>query len=88
MIRLYWDIGRIIDSRQQQEGWGAAVIPRLATDIQNDLPEVRGFSQRNIKRMLAFYRAYPAPGLFVPQAVAQVAGTDSTPATGLAGAAT
>jgi hypothetical protein len=26
LVRLYWDIGRIIDGRQQREGWGAAVI--------------------------------------------------------------
>ena len=30
LVRLYWDIGRIIDERQRSEGWGAAVIPRLA----------------------------------------------------------
>ena len=33
LVRLYWDIGRIIDERQQREGWGAAVIPRLAATI-------------------------------------------------------
>lgn len=27
LIRLYWDIGALIDSRQKQEGWGAGVIP-------------------------------------------------------------
>lgn len=71
LIRLYWDIGRLLDARQAQEGWGAAVIPRLAADIRNELPEVKGFSERNMKRMLAFYREYAvAPG-FVPQAVAQ-----------------
>lgn len=59
MIAMYWDIGRLIHQRQQTEGWGAAVIPRLATDLRNELPEEKGFSERNIKRMLAFYREYP-----------------------------
>ena len=58
LIRLYWDIGRVIDVRQQQEGWGAGVIPRLARDLHNDLPEEKGFSERNIKQMLACYREY------------------------------
>jgi hypothetical protein len=62
LVRLYWDIGRIIDDRQQQEGWGAAVIPRLARELKNELPEQKGFSERNIKRMLAFYRRIPEPG--------------------------
>ena len=69
LIRLYWKLGQMLDARQKIEGWGAAVIPRLARDIRNDLPEIKGFSERNIKRMLAFYREY-AGASFVPQAVA------------------
>jgi predicted nuclease of restriction endonuclease-like (RecB) superfamily len=71
LIRLYWDIGRLIDARQQEEGWGAEVISRLAGDIRNDLPDVRGFSRPNIYRMLAFHRAYPNDPAFVSQAVRQ-----------------
>jgi len=58
MIGMYWDIGRMIHERQQKEGWGARVIPRLARDIRNELPEVKGFSERNIGRMIAFFRNY------------------------------
>ena len=71
LIRLYWDIGRVIDERQQQEGWGAGVIPRLARDLHNDLPEEKGFFERNIKQMLAFYREY-AQLSFVQQPAAQI----------------
>ncbi|HCC54496.1 MAG TPA: DUF1016 domain-containing protein [Desulfobulbaceae bacterium] len=71
LIRLYWELGQVLDARQKTEGWGAAVIPLLARDIRNDLPEIKGFSERNIKRMLAFYREY-ARVEFVPQAVAQI----------------
>jgi predicted nuclease of restriction endonuclease-like (RecB) superfamily len=71
LIRLYWEIGQMLDIRQTAEGWGTAVIPRLAQDIRNELPEEKGFSERNIKRMLAFYREYPDLA-FVPQAVAQL----------------
>lgn len=70
LIRLYWGIGALIDGRQKREGWGSAVIPRLARDLHNELPEEKGFSERNIKRMLAFYREYAHLQL-VPQAVAQ-----------------
>lgn len=74
LVRLYWDIGRMIHERQQQEGWGAAVIPRLARALRNDLPGEKGFSERNIKRMLAFYREYADARPIaskVPQPVAQ-----------------
>jgi hypothetical protein len=59
MIAMYWDIGCMLHQRQKEKGWGAGVIPRLAVDLKNELPEVKGFSERNIKRMLRFYREYP-----------------------------
>lgn len=89
LLQLYWGIGQLIHARQQQEGWGSAVIPRLALDIHNELPEQKGFSERNIKRMLAFYRAYPNASVlnhpvinspqFVPQPVAQIEGLAKVP---------
>ena len=30
MILMYWDVGRMIQAKHSQEGWGAGVIPRLA----------------------------------------------------------
>ncbi len=78
LVRMYWDIGALIDQRQQREGWGAAVIPRLARDLHSELPEEKGFSERNIKRMLAFFRAYPHL-TFVPQPVAPMAPDGKVP---------
>ena len=60
LIRLYWQIGQLLDARQAIAGWGAGIIPQLALDIRNELPEVKGFSERNIKLMLQFFRTYPA----------------------------
>ncbi|RLF65842.1 MAG: DUF1016 domain-containing protein [Thermoplasmata archaeon] len=78
MLFMYWDIGRMIDQRQRTEGWGAAVIPRLARDILNELPEIRGFSERNLKRMVRFFREYPFLAEIVPQSVAQMADEKKT----------
>lgn len=72
MINMYWDVGRMIHERQQLEGWGAGVIPRLARDIRNELPEVKGFSERNIKLMVQFYREYPVLIPIGQRAVAQL----------------
>ena len=72
LLTLYWDIGRILNERQTEEGYGTAVIPRLARDLRNELPEVKGFSERNIGRMIAFFRAYPRPTELLPQPVAKV----------------
>ena len=55
MLATYWDIGRMIAVRQNLEGYGATVIPRLAADLKNELPEEKGFSKRNLMRMLRFF---------------------------------
>lgn len=72
LVRLYWDIGRIIHERQQREGWGSGVIPRLAAELKNELPDLKGFSARNIDRMLSFHRDYPDPAAIVQQPAAQL----------------
>jgi predicted nuclease of restriction endonuclease-like (RecB) superfamily len=69
LIRLYWDIGRMLDQRQQMEGWGTGFIPKLAMDLRNELPEVKGFSKRNIGYMLQFAREYGDPASPNPIAV-------------------
>jgi predicted nuclease of restriction endonuclease-like (RecB) superfamily len=73
MLLMYWDIGRMIAERQKAEGWGAGVIPRLAVDLKNELPEEKGFSERNLKRMIQFWSAYPALFTIGPRPVAQLA---------------
>jgi predicted nuclease of restriction endonuclease-like (RecB) superfamily len=77
MILMYWDIGRLIAARQKQEGWGSGVIPRLATDLKNELPEQKGFSERNIGYMIRFAREYGAPPI-LQQPVAKI-GAQSAP---------
>ena len=72
LVRLYWDIGRIIHERQQREGWGAAVIPRLAAELKNELPDLKGFSERNIGHMIAFHREYPDPAAILQQPAAKL----------------
>ena len=55
---LYWDVGKLLDTRQHKEGWGGATLPKLANDIRSDIPNLKGFSERNLQRMLKFYREY------------------------------
>jgi predicted nuclease of restriction endonuclease-like (RecB) superfamily len=59
VILLYWKIGQDILTRQQQEGWGAKVIDRLAQDLKREFPDMSGFSSRNLKYMRSFAEAYP-----------------------------
>jgi predicted nuclease of restriction endonuclease-like (RecB) superfamily len=71
MILLYWDIGREILVRQDQAGWGAKIIDRLAADLRTAFPDMKGFSPRNLKYMRAFAAAWPERAI-VQEALAQI----------------
>ncbi len=78
MIILYFNIGAAIDIRQKELGWGAKVIDRLSLDILKEFPNMKGFSTRNIKRMLRFYKEYHEEFSKVPLTVAQIPWTHNT----------
>jgi predicted nuclease of restriction endonuclease-like (RecB) superfamily len=71
LVILYWQIGRDILARQQQQGWGSKVIERLAADLKNIFPEMKGFSRTNLLYMRAFADAYPDES-FVQQVAGQM----------------
>ena len=71
LVLLYWQMGREICDRQQQQGWGAKVIDKLAKDLQTAFPNVKGFSARNLKYMRAFAQTYP-DGQIVQEVLAQI----------------
>ena len=78
MLALYWEIGGVLVVRQREEGWGAAVLPRLAVDLLNELPELKGFSDRNMRRMIQFHQEYPELFSIWPLPVAK--SSEATPA--------
>jgi predicted nuclease of restriction endonuclease-like (RecB) superfamily len=59
LIALYWQIGRDILHRQAQQGWGSKVIERLARDLREAFPDMKGFSARNLMYMRDFSQAWP-----------------------------
>lgn len=72
LISLYWEIGQQIVERQETAGWGDSVITQLERDLKREMPDLEGFSRRNLYRMRAFYLSYREQGETVPQVVAQI----------------
>jgi DUF1016 N-terminal domain len=35
MIKMYWDIGKMIFDRQKEEGWSSGIIPKLSINHPN-----------------------------------------------------
>ncbi|HWK62108.1 MAG TPA: PDDEXK nuclease domain-containing protein [Eoetvoesiella sp.] len=71
LVLLYWQIGQDILARQARQGWGSKVVDRLARDLRNAFPDMKGFSPRNLKYMRAFAEAWP-DGEFVQAVLAQL----------------
>jgi hypothetical protein len=45
-VSLYWDIGRLIVEKQSSGEHGDAVVEQLTADLQDEFPDLRGFSLR------------------------------------------
>lgn len=58
LVNLYWEIGKYISSKIEKSEWGDAIVAELAIYIQQNEPEIKGFSDKNIWRMKQFYETY------------------------------
>lgn len=58
LIDLYWNIGKYINQKIDNAEWGDSVVLELAKYIQQNEPEIKGFSDKNIWRMKQFYETY------------------------------
>ena len=58
-LSLYWNIGKSILQKQEQEGWGKQVIEQLSKDLISRYPDDRGYSIRNLRYMKRFASEYP-----------------------------
>lgn len=71
MIHLYWKIGGMISTQENQSKWGTKVIKKLSKDLLSAFPYMKGFSSRNLLYMRQFYDAYEGVEI-TQQPVAQI----------------
>ena len=71
LIRLYHKIGLDILQRQETHSWGDKIILHLAADLKAAFPDMKGFSDRNLKYMRYFAEQCPSCQ-FGQQAAAQL----------------
>ncbi len=70
MVLAYLDIGKTI-SEKTKTGWGTSVIQQLSIDLQAEFIGVKGFSERNLRRMKFIYEEIQANAIW-PQLVAKL----------------
>lgn len=59
LVQLYHRLGGEIQQRQEAQGWGAKVIERLARDLKDAFPDMKGWSASNLKYMRFFAQHCP-----------------------------
>ncbi len=72
IIFLYWEIGKELFDKQENQGWGNSIVDNLEKDLSIEFPNVKGFSRRNLFYMKRFYTFYKSDFTKVQQLVAQI----------------
>ncbi|MES2331229.1 MAG: PDDEXK nuclease domain-containing protein [Bacteroidota bacterium] len=57
-LLLYFNTGRMLSEKIKAEKWGESIVQNLADDLQRQLPGLKGFSYRSMKKMQQFYEEY------------------------------
>ena len=58
LIDLYWRVGEYISRKVESSAWGEGVVDQLAEYINQEHPELKGFTRRNLFRMRQFFETY------------------------------
>lgn len=58
LINLYWNVGKYINKQLSNATWGDKTVDELASFIQKEHPEIKGFNRRGLYRMKQFYETY------------------------------
>ena len=58
LISLYWDFGKYISEKVNDNNWGDKIVDKLAEFMKREYPTMRGFNRRGIYRMKQFYETY------------------------------
>jgi len=58
VIDLYWIIGKYVQEKIDENGWGKSTVQELSDYILSKEPGIKGYSAQNIWRMRQFYEIY------------------------------
>jgi len=55
LLRLYWDMAKMIVQKQKESKWGDGIIKQISSDLKQEFPNLKGFSERNLKYIKQWY---------------------------------
>jgi len=72
LLKLYWHLGSEIIEKQAKSQWGDGLIKQISRDLQQEFPDMKGFSVRNLELMRKWYRYWTQSDEITKQVVSQL----------------
>lgn len=72
MLLFYWDFGSDIVAQQADAKWGEGFLAQLSKDLISEFPDMKGFSERNLKYIRQWFLFYNKDKAIGQQPVAQI----------------
>ena len=66
MIQLYFEVGKYVNELKEKSTYGDKISEKVAEFLKNNYPELKGFTKRNIERMIQFYNTYKDDEIAIP----------------------
>jgi len=63
---MYLDVGNFLYNLQQTSKYGDKITTKAAEFMRNNHPNIKGFTKRNIERMIQFYKTYKDDEIATP----------------------
>lgn len=79
LLTFYWELGKTIIEKQKKSSWGDGFLNQLSKDLIEEFPDMKGFSERNLKYIRQWYSFYNKDIPIGQQAVAQLEKEAVTP---------
>ncbi len=79
LLAFYWELGADIVQRQSTANWGDGFLKQLSKDLMKAFPDIKGFSERNLKYIRQWFLFYSRDQAIGQQAVAQLAQLGQVP---------
>ena len=70
LLKLYWDMAQMIIAKQKESSWGDSIIQKISRDLQEEFPNIKGFSKTNLLYMKKWYLFWSDVNL--PQVVGEI----------------
>lgn len=66
LILMYLDIGKFLYDLQSESSYGDKITTKAANFMKENYPNIKGFTKRNIERMIQFYKTYKDDEIATP----------------------